>query len=87
MARREVRVSRDRALRVGDRLTYFYPSTEWAMARPFACRCGAEGCLGWIGGAGEMGRGRVRGYWLNGFVEEMLGEGEGEKEDDRGVER
>ncbi|MCJ1286206.1 hypothetical protein MMC26_005551 [Xylographa opegraphella] len=77
MARFEVRVARNRPLREGDKLTFFYPSTEWAMAQPFECRCGSDGCLGTIRGAGEMGRGVLGQYWLNGFVEEMLGEGEG----------
>ncbi|MCJ1385204.1 hypothetical protein MMC17_008325 [Xylographa soralifera] len=76
MARFEVRVARDRPLRRGDKLTFFYPSTEWTMAQPFACRCGSGGCLGTIRGAGEMGRGVVGRYWLNGFVEEMLAERE-----------
>ena len=79
MARFEVRVARGRPLRVGDKLTFFYPSTEWTMAQPFECRCGSAGCLGVIRGAGEMGRGRMGGCWLNGFVEEMLVEGEGGK--------
>ncbi len=37
----EVRVVRDRDLQVGDQLTFFYPSTEWASPRPFQCLCGA----------------------------------------------
>ncbi len=36
---------------IGDELTLFYPATEWEMAQPFQCSCGAEECLGWIGGA------------------------------------
>ena len=94
----EARVVDDRPLRVGDELTFFYPSTEWEMDRPFRCRCGAgEGkCLGWIDGAkvlasrGRMdrdGMGRrknvLEGYWLNGHVREML---EKEKEKRRRVE-
>ncbi|MCJ1318592.1 hypothetical protein MMC15_003922 [Xylographa vitiligo] len=79
MARFEVRVARDRPLREGDKLTFFYPSTEWAMAQPFECRCGSEGCLGTIRGAGEMGRKALGRYWLNGFVEEMVQEREVER--------
>lgn len=40
-----------RAIAPGDALTIWYPATEWQMASPFACRCGAAGCLGQIGGA------------------------------------
>lgn len=35
----------------GEELTFFYPSTEWDMARPFACHCQATTCLGRIAGA------------------------------------
>lgn len=32
-------------------ITFFYPSTEWSMVRPFECFCGAPSCLGTIQGA------------------------------------
>jgi hypothetical protein len=35
----------------GEELAFFYPSTEWSMAEPFECRCGAPGCLHNISGA------------------------------------
>jgi hypothetical protein len=35
----------------GDELTFFYPATEWDMAQPFRCWCGAAHCLGWVAGA------------------------------------
>ncbi len=54
MQRFEVRVARDRDLKVGDALTWFYPSTEWVMEQPFACTCGAPRCCGWIQGADAM---------------------------------
>lgn len=74
MSRMEVRVVDDRPLRVGDALTFFYPSTEWDMAQPFNCNCGAgEGvCKGWISGAKNMSRDELKGYWLNPHIEEML---------------
>src|SRR5512143_971238 len=34
-----------RAIDAGAEITDFYPSTEWAMAEPFACGCGAARCL------------------------------------------
>lgn len=43
-----------RDLAPGDELTFFYPSTEWEMAAPFDCLCGAAGCLGRIGGAKDL---------------------------------
>lgn len=74
-----VRVARGRALAVGDELTFFYPSSEWEMAQPFACRCGAPACRGWIAGAREMGRARLRGIWLNMHIEELLDEQEAQR--------
>ena len=37
----EIRVRRDRALKKGETLSFFYPSTEWMMAQPFDCWSGA----------------------------------------------
>ena len=47
-----VRAVRDIA--PGDELTYFYPSTEWQMAEPFVCGCGAAECLGEVTGASHL---------------------------------
>jgi len=70
MGKFEVRVARDRDLKEGDALTFFYPSTEWDMAQPFRCECAAgEGrCLGWIKGAAWLEGGGLGGYWLNEHV-------------------
>jgi hypothetical protein len=38
-------------LEAGDEVTFFYPSTEWAMVRPFNCLCGAPDCIGYVAGA------------------------------------
>lgn len=72
----EIRVKRDRPLRRGEALTFFYPSTEWTLAQPFECWCGAGGgvCCGRIAGAGEMEKGDLERYWLNGYIEELLRE-------------
>ena len=40
-----------RDVAAGEELTYFYPSTEWDLAEPFACRCGSPRCLGVVRGA------------------------------------
>lgn len=51
----EVRVARNRDLQVGDELSFFYPSTEWQMAKPFACLCGSGAkCLGTLSGAADI---------------------------------
>jgi hypothetical protein len=76
MQRWEVRVNGELegGLKIGDELTFFYPSTEWHMAQPFECLCGGEGCKGMIQGARDMDEGVLGEYWLNGHVAEMLGE-------------
>ncbi|KAL9612964.1 MAG: hypothetical protein Q9167_002493 [Letrouitia subvulpina] len=68
----EVRVSRERDLKVGDLLTFFYPSTEWEMVQAFDCFCNEEGCLGQIVGASQMPRTSLQGYWVNRHVRERL---------------
>lgn len=51
-ARMEIRALR--AIAPGDEITFFYPSTEWAMDRSFACGCGSRDCLGQVTGANEL---------------------------------
>jgi hypothetical protein len=48
------RVAALRRIRAGEVLAFFYPSTEWAMARPFPCRCGARGGLAVVRGARDL---------------------------------
>ncbi|KAI0402151.1 hypothetical protein F4802DRAFT_386137 [Xylaria palmicola] len=74
MERMEVRVSKSCDLKKGDLLSFFYPSTEWKMAQPFTCWCNAgEGvCFGRIEGAARLDAKRLSGYWINGYIKEML---------------
>ncbi|OGM49267.1 galactose-proton symport [Aspergillus bombycis] len=74
MTRFEVRVAEDRPLAVGDELTFFYPSTEWAMVQPFQCACGAGlgKCLGRIAGASQIHSSVLREYWLNTHIQQQL---------------
>ncbi|GAP90085.1 putative galactose-proton symport [Rosellinia necatrix] len=76
MERMEVRVHRNRDLKKGDILSFFYPSTEWEMSQPFDCWCGAgKGiCFGRIEGAVRLDPERLKGYWINGYIKEMLEE-------------
>jgi len=39
---------------IGDELTSFYPSTEWEMNQPFACKCRSKICLRVISGAKDL---------------------------------
>ena len=43
-----------RAIAAGDELTYFYPTTEWDMDRPFDCQCGQAECVGRVSGAKHL---------------------------------
>jgi hypothetical protein len=40
----------DRPIAAGEELSFNYLTTEWDMASPFACRCGAASCAGWVRG-------------------------------------
>lgn len=39
-----------RDVAAGEELSFNYLTTEWDMAAPFECRCGAAGCFGYVGG-------------------------------------
>lgn len=74
MARFEIRVVKDRPLREGDELSFFYPSTEWRMAQPFDCRCGAPKgiCLNRMAGAESLSDIVLGHYWLKKHIEDLL---------------
>lgn len=63
-----------KGLEIGDELTFFYPSSEWTMAQPFNCFCGASNCRGRIDGAGKMSAKQLEGLWLNGYIRDMIAE-------------
>ena len=52
----------------GDQFTFFYPSTEWEMAQPFACSCGTADCVGTITGASQMNREVLSRYKLTDYI-------------------
>lgn len=59
-------------LNEGDEMTFFYPSTEWAMIQPFTCYCSAEGCLGSIQGAYYITDEVLAKYRLTDFIQEKV---------------
>ncbi len=65
-----VRAARDIA--PGDELTYFYPSTEWDMDRPFDCQCGEPGCVGHVAGAKYLSSDVLERHALSRHVRELL---------------
>ncbi|OJD25553.1 hypothetical protein ACJ73_03078 [Blastomyces percursus] len=66
-----------RDILAGEELRFFYPSTEWEMAQPFRCSCGADKCLGLVHGAKKVSTEVLRRYWLSGHVESLLSERDG----------
>ena len=69
----EVRVARDSDLEVGDEITFFYPSTEWASPRPFQCMCGTEGkgCIGLQRGSSYLSKKQLDKYFINKHVVDL----------------
>ena len=65
----QLRAARDIA--TGEELRYFYPSTEWQMAEPVICQCGATACLGAISGAADLPAGVLDRYALNAHIERL----------------
>lgn len=45
-----------RDIAANEEITFFYPSTEWAMTQAFDCFCGASNCLERIQGAAHLSR-------------------------------
>lgn len=70
--RMEVRAVAEKALKKGEDVTFFYPSSEWDMVQPFQCNCGSRECLGEIKGAKVLPEEVLRKYWLNEHIERLL---------------
>ncbi len=52
----------------GTEMVFFYPSTEWSMKQPFACRCGNAACLGTIQGAMHIPQSVLSHYRLSDYI-------------------
>jgi len=61
-----------RDLKVGDELTFFYPSTEWEMSSPFICLCGASNCIHVVAGARYLPLSTLEGHFLNYHVRQAM---------------
>jgi SET domain len=60
-----------RTIAKGDELSFFYPSTEWEMAEPFECHCGAAACVGVIAGAALLADDVLARYRVNQHIHEF----------------
>lgn len=65
-----IRAVRD--LAAGEELTFFYPSTEWAMDQPFLCRCGAPQCVRVVAGAKYLAADVLGRYFVNRHIRDLL---------------
>ena len=61
-----------RAIAIGEQLTFFYPSTEWEMDRPFICACAAERCVGLVAGAKYLSVAILSRYFVNEHIRLMI---------------
>ncbi|MEZ4832733.1 MAG: SET domain-containing protein-lysine N-methyltransferase [Caldilineaceae bacterium] len=64
----------NREIAPGESLTFFYPSTEWEMDRPFVCLCGAPSCIRLVAGARYLSVDVLRHYFINQHVRELIAE-------------
>lgn len=55
-----------------DEITFFYPSTEWAMTQPFQCFCNTSSCLGLIQGARHLNQTAIAKYRFAGHIAKRL---------------
>lgn len=55
-----------------DELSFFYPSTEWEMAAPFICLCGASNCIHVVAGARFLPLSTLENHFLNRHIREMM---------------
>jgi hypothetical protein len=69
-ARRKVFALRD--VSAGEELTFFYPSTEWQMVRPFRCLCGSRECIRLVAGAKYLSRDTLARYSISEHIRRML---------------
>ena len=56
----------------GEELTFFYPSTEWEMASPFICLCGATNCIHVVAGARFLPLSTLEQHFLNRHIRELM---------------
>ena len=53
-------------------LTFFYPSTEWEMDRPFICLCGAPQCVRLVAGAKYLSVDTLSRYFINQHIRDLV---------------
>lgn len=61
-----------RNIKAGEMLTFFYPSTEWHMDRPFVCQCGETECIRFVAGAKYLSPDILSRYYVNTHIVEAI---------------
>ena len=61
-----------RDIAAGEELTFFYPSTEWEMDRPFICLCSAPQCVRLVAGAKYLSIDTLSRYFINQHTRDMI---------------
>lgn len=61
-----------KSINAEEELSFFYPSTEWAMAQPFYCYCGSQSCLQNIQGASYLTNFQIQKYRFTDFINSQL---------------
>lgn len=65
-------VTAARDIAAGEELTFFYPSTEWEMDRPFVCLCGAPQCVRLVAGAKYLSVDTLSRYFINRHIHQLI---------------
>ncbi|CAO3592048.1 unnamed protein product [Absidia cylindrospora] len=66
-------------VKAGDELTFFYPSTEWDMAQPFACWCGSSKCIETVQGARHLSTETLSKFVLSKHIKQLIEERDHQK--------
>jgi hypothetical protein len=68
----EMTITALRDIAAGEELTFFYPSTEWEMERPFVCLCGAPQCVRLVAGAKYLSIDTLSRYFINQHIRDLI---------------
>ena len=59
-------------IKIGEAMTFFYPSTEWSMTQSFDCMCNTDKCIGKIEGAAYLSTDIITKYQFNEHIKLKL---------------
>jgi SET domain len=59
-------------IKIGEEITFFYPSAEWNMDKPFECNCGSKACIGFVRGALHLKENELIHYRFTDFIQQKI---------------